>query len=81
MAEAFVKTFKRDYIYIHDRPDAKMVMAQLNGWFNDYNNKYHSQVIKTKITQRIFSGSCRVTMAGFIGATPVFHDILLNTKE
>jgi len=22
MAEAFVKTFKRDYVYVHDRPDA-----------------------------------------------------------
>ncbi len=29
MAEAFVKTFKRDYVYVHDRPDAKTVMAQL----------------------------------------------------
>jgi transposase InsO family protein len=40
MAEAFVKTFKRDYAYINDRPDAKTVMGCLNGWFNDY-NKYH----------------------------------------
>jgi putative transposase len=27
MAEAFVKTFKRDYIHVHDCPDAKTVMA------------------------------------------------------
>jgi transposase InsO family protein len=26
MAEAFVKTFKRDYVYIHDRPDTRTVM-------------------------------------------------------
>jgi transposase InsO family protein len=38
MAEAFVKTFKRDYIYIHDRPDAKTVMAQLDQWSEDYND-------------------------------------------
>lgn len=37
MAEAFVKTFKRDYVYVHDRPDARTVMAQLPGWFEDYN--------------------------------------------
>jgi len=37
MAEAFVKTFKRDYVYIHDRPDAKTVMSQLPKWFDDYN--------------------------------------------
>ena len=29
MAEAFVKTFKRDYVYVHDRPDAETVMSQL----------------------------------------------------
>jgi transposase InsO family protein len=48
MAEAFVKTFKRDYVYIHDRPDAKMVMAQLNGWFNDYNNNHSHKGLKLK---------------------------------
>lgn len=37
MAEAFVKTFKRDYVYVHDRPDARTVLAQLPGWFEDYN--------------------------------------------
>ena len=37
MAEAFVKTFKRDYAYINDRPDAKTVMGCLNDWFDDYN--------------------------------------------
>lgn len=40
MAEAFVKTFKRDYVYLSDRPDAATVMAQLAQWFEDYNN-YH----------------------------------------
>ena len=29
MAEAFVKTFKRDYLYVHDRPDAQTVLSQL----------------------------------------------------
>lgn len=38
MAEAFVKTFKRDYVYLSERPDAVTVMAQLAGWFEDYNN-------------------------------------------
>jgi len=27
MAESFVKTFKRDYVYMHDLPDAKTVMG------------------------------------------------------
>jgi len=38
MAEAFVKTFKRDYAYINDVSDAETVLAQLEGWFQDYNN-------------------------------------------
>lgn len=37
MAEAFVKTFKRDYVYLGDLSDADAVRAQLPGWFNDYN--------------------------------------------
>ena len=39
MAEAFVKTFKRDYVYAHDRPDARTVLAQLAAWFEDYNEE------------------------------------------
>jgi putative transposase len=37
MAEAFIKTFKRDYVYINQRPDAQTVMTQLPRWFDDYN--------------------------------------------
>jgi transposase InsO family protein len=40
MAEAFVKTFKRDYVYVHDRPDALTVMSQLPAWFEDYNESH-----------------------------------------
>lgn len=40
MAEAFVKTFKRDYVYVHDRPDAETVLSQLAGWFEDYNESH-----------------------------------------
>ena len=40
MAEAFIKTFKRDYVYVHDLSDAKTVMGLLPLWFGDYNN-YH----------------------------------------
>jgi transposase InsO family protein len=37
MAEAFVKSFKRDYVFVHDRPDALTVLGQLKDWFHDYN--------------------------------------------
>lgn len=38
IAEAFVKTFKRDYAYISDLSSAKRIMEQLPEWFDDYNN-------------------------------------------
>ncbi len=37
MAEAFVKTFKRDYVWLGDLSSAEKVMAQLPKWFEDYN--------------------------------------------
>lgn len=37
MAEALVKTFKRDYVCVHDRPDAMTVLERLHHWFEDYN--------------------------------------------
>ena len=37
MAESFVKTFKRDYVYVNDCPDAQTVLSQLAAWFEDYN--------------------------------------------
>ena len=38
MAEAFVKTFKRDYVAVNPTPDAETVIAQLPLWFEHYNN-------------------------------------------
>jgi putative transposase len=37
MAEAFVKTLKRDYARVSPRPDAATVLRQLDGWFEHYN--------------------------------------------
>jgi putative transposase len=37
MAESFVKTFKRDYVYVNELHDAASVMRQLAAWFEDYN--------------------------------------------
>jgi transposase InsO family protein len=40
MAEAFVKTFKRDYVYVNRLPSAVEVIAQLPTWFADYNENH-----------------------------------------
>ena len=48
MSEAFVKTFKRDYVYIHDRPDARTVLSQLPRWFEDYNENHPHKALRLK---------------------------------
>lgn len=48
MAESFVKTFKRDYVYINDVPDAKTVMQSLPMWFEDYNCNHPHSALKMK---------------------------------
>ena len=48
MAEAFVKTFKRDYVYVHDRPDAQTVLSQLSAWFEDYNEIHPHKALQLK---------------------------------
>lgn len=40
MAEAFVKTFKRDYVYVNDLPNAGAVLERLPLWFADYNHQH-----------------------------------------
>lgn len=46
MAEAFVKTFKRDYARVHRRPDAATVLGQLHDWFEHYNNVHPHKALK-----------------------------------
>jgi transposase InsO family protein len=48
MAEAFVKTFKRDYVYLNNLYDAKSVLEQLPGWFEDYNERAPHKGLKMK---------------------------------
>jgi putative transposase len=37
IAEAFVKTFKRDYVRLSAKPDATALLAELDRWFEDDN--------------------------------------------
>lgn len=37
MAESFVKTFKRDYVFSHRKDSASMVISHLREWIEDYN--------------------------------------------
>jgi len=46
MAEAFVKTFKRDYVHLNRLEDARVVMEQLPTWFEDYNENHPHKGLK-----------------------------------
>jgi putative transposase len=46
MAEAFVKTFKRDYVYFGNLQNAQAVLEQLPKWIDDYNNKAPHKALK-----------------------------------
>lgn len=37
MSEAFVNTFKRDYVYVNDCESASAVLSMIDDWFKDYN--------------------------------------------
>jgi len=45
VAEAFVKTFKRDYVRVNPIPDAATAIAAVAGWMADYNEVHpHSRL-------------------------------------
>jgi len=55
MAEAFVKTFKRDYVYLKRLRSAVEVLAQLPGWFTDYNEIHPHKGLGMRSTREYLS--------------------------
>lgn len=48
ISEAFVKTFKRDYVEITPLPDAQTVLGLIGGWFEDYNENHPHSGLKMR---------------------------------
>ena len=48
MAEGFIKTFKRDYVHVNRLENARMVLEQLPGWFEDYNGIAPHKALKMR---------------------------------
>lgn len=46
ICEAFVKTFKRDYVRVHPCPNAASVQQQLPAWFEDYNTTHPHSALR-----------------------------------
>ena len=65
MAESFVKSFKRDYVFLHTRPDALSVLKQLAAWFDDYNEVRPHRGLRMRsprqfIRSQLFTAACPV---------------------
>lgn len=63
MAEAFVKTFKRDYVSVNPLPDAMTVIAQLPAWFEHYNTLHPHKALGYR-SPREFLSSSQTDMRG-----------------
>ncbi len=46
MAEAFVRTFKRDYVRVNPFPDAQTFMSMLPAWFAHYNEVHPHKALR-----------------------------------
>jgi len=46
MAEAFVHTFKRDYVQVNPLLDAETVLKLIGGWIEDYNENHPHSALK-----------------------------------
>ena len=66
LAEAFVGTFKRDYLGDAELRDAETVLAQLGRWFDDYN----SQAPHSALGMRSPRDYRALTLTTALGATP-----------
>jgi putative transposase len=57
MAEAFVKTFKRDYVRLNPMPDAQSVLSQLHAWFSDYNRVHPHSALQYRSPDQQATGA------------------------
>jgi putative transposase len=57
MAEAFVKTFKRDYVYLNKLESAQAVLSQLDAWFDDYNEVHPHRGLRMRSPREFIRSS------------------------
>jgi putative transposase len=48
MSEAFVKTFKRDYVRVNSLPDGQAALRQIAGWIEDYNEIHPHSALRMR---------------------------------
>ena len=72
MAEAFVKTFKRDYVRITALPGADTALALIENWMEDYNTVHPHSRLGYRSPRRVHRYTIAIRcVSGLIGSTPV----------
>jgi len=64
MAEAFVRTLKRDYVRVNPRPNARAVIDQLPSWFNHYNEVHPHSALGYRSPREFIARSIQEDMSG-----------------
>ncbi len=58
IAEAFVRTPRRDSIRVNPRPDAESVIDQLAGWFAHYNEVHPHRALRYRLPREFIAQTC-----------------------
>jgi putative transposase len=66
MAEAFVKTFKRDYVSVNPVPDAQTAIDKLPIWFEHYNSFHPHKALGYRSLKELLADKKR--QSSFIGS-------------
>ncbi|KNY19641.1 integrase [Methylobacterium sp. ARG-1] len=64
MAEAFVRTLKRDYVRVSVLPDAESVLRQLPVWLAHYNNLHPHRALGYRSPREFIARSTQETLSG-----------------
>ena len=79
MAEAFVKTFKRDYARVSPRPDAASVLRRLDGWFEHYNTVHPHKALGYRSPREFREQIVEGTTESAVGAVRRPHGSTVST--
>jgi putative transposase len=64
MAEAFVRTLKRDYVRVSAKPDAQAVFEQLPVWLDHYNRVHPHRALGYRSPREFIDRSTREAPSG-----------------
>ena len=64
MAEAFVRTLKRDYVRVSSIPNAQAVMRQLPGWLTHYNELHPHRALRYRSPREFIARSTPEDLSG-----------------